>query len=371
MATLDNINNKLNEIKTLYGELVSSFPVGFERQKEQIETILDFATDRISSKYFSTLNQGEMDNIFNALNVMSSEFAHFNSTKNNAYITRSINQITNLKNFLNQIPIENLDKTGVKNLMAELKQAKDYQADYAKKSVDNIEENMKVVSMLIKKADEMDELIAKNLSNSTTIVLSKEFERKRKEENGGELKNYFRGKIKFKKLGTYQRSSFVFVLMLLAIILVLMFGDKFIDIAFNNQVLQESIKNNILLVAMKCLFKLAIISPLIWLAIVQNKKMNLSKKLAEEYWHKEIVAKTFTGMSEQIDKNTEGDTAKTLRIKLLDIMLDTVAKNPADCIDNTDKSDHPINNVLKLSRKQFDNLNKVLDTADKAKKLTT
>ena len=92
--------------------------------------------------------------------------------------------------------------------------------------------------------------------------------------------------------------------------------------------------------------------------------MNLSKKLAEEYWHKEIVAKTFVGLSDQIDKNTEGDTAKDLRIKLLNLTLDTIAKDPADCIGNHNDSDNPMKSV---SQKGLKKVNEILDTAIKAK----
>src|SRR5690606_19842365 len=42
--------------------------------------------------------------------------------------------------------------------------------------------------------------------------------------------------------------------------------------------------------------------PMMWFTFAANKKLNLSKRLIEEYTHKEVISKTFEGLSTQIEK---------------------------------------------------------------------
>lgn len=90
---------------------------------------------------------------------------------------------------------------------------------------------------------------------------------------------------------------------------------------------------------------------LIWAGIFQNKKLNLSKKLIEEYSHKEATAKTFAGLAKQIAEVGDDNVSKTLKTKLLEQTLDASAKNPSDCITNHEKSDNPMLSLLNLSEK--------------------
>lgn len=359
MAFLNDINIKLNEFKTLLDACKNDFPDNFDMQKKQLNMIIDFTTDRLSSKYSLLLNQGELDQIFNTISVMVSEILNFKNSKNQAYISRAVNQIVNLKNLLNLIPIENLDKSQIKDLTKEINQTKSEQDKI-------ITDNIKKLTALENKGQELIFKSANLLSNTTTDALSKQFEEKRKEENGGMKYITYWKKEKIKKWGNYQRTSFGFFGILILIITIFLFSDRFIELLFS--IKPEELNQTATIIA-RLLTKITMSAPLVWLAIVQNKKMNLSKKLAEEYWHKEIVAKTFVGLSEQIDKNTEGDTAKDLRIKLLDITLDTIGKNPADCIDNQDNSDHPVTNILKYTDKKLEKANTLLTTANNAKDL--
>lgn len=90
---------------------------------------------------------------------------------------------------------------------------------------------------------------------------------------------------------------------------------------------------------------------LIWLGIFQNKKLNLSKKLIEEYSHKEATAKTYAGLAKQVSEVGNDDMSKQLKIKLLEQTLDAAAKNPSDCITNHEKSDNPMMALLNVSAK--------------------
>lgn len=104
---------------------------------------------------------------------------------------------------------------------------------------------------------------------------------------------------------------------------------------------------------------------LIWIGIFQNKKLNLSKKLIEEYSHKENTAKTFEGLSKQISEIGEDALSRQLQIRLLDQTLDATAKNPGECITNHEKSDNPMMAILNMPAKWVktlgeDNVAKIL-----------
>lgn len=335
MATLHDILNKINELKQELEQCKPLLQNEHEDALHLIEQSADFVINRLQSEFIGIVTGGELNNIFNSLNTMVSYITNYKSTKNIGYVNNVINQIPTLRNSLAAIPVGTLNNTEVRKLVSECKQAKDINS----KAIASFEKEQKLLN---DKSAALAEKTAKLLSDATTGILSKEFERKRSTE-----------------LETYQLNTIGFGVIIVLIIGVLVFGDLIVNWLFN-----IGAANTLIQICLRFLTRLSITGPLIWWAIVQNKKMNLSKKLAEEYWHKEIVAKTFVGLSDQIDKNTEGDTAKDLRIKLLNLTLDAIAKDPADCIGNHNDSDNPIKAV---SQKGLKKVNDILDTAIKAK----
>lgn len=94
--------------------------------------------------------------------------------------------------------------------------------------------------------------------------------------------------------------------------------------------------------------------PVLWLAFSANKKMNLSKRLIEEYTHKEVISRTFEGLSKQIESIPNSDISNELRIKLLFNLVSTSSENPGKLISDYNKSDHPIIDALEKSSKLSD-----------------
>jgi len=99
--------------------------------------------------------------------------------------------------------------------------------------------------------------------------------------------------------------------------------------------------------------------PLLWLAYSSNKKANLSKRLVEEYTHKEVLSKTFEGLSNQIESIEDDSISNELRIKLLFNLLDVCAENPGKLISNYNTSDHPLIDALETSSKLSASLSKL------------
>lgn len=91
--------------------------------------------------------------------------------------------------------------------------------------------------------------------------------------------------------------------------------------------------------------------PVLWFAISSSKKMNLSKRLIEEYTHKEVLSKTYEGLSRQIENLEIEETAFDLRTKLLQNFLLMYSENPGKLISDYNKTDHPIMELLENSNK--------------------
>lgn len=89
--------------------------------------------------------------------------------------------------------------------------------------------------------------------------------------------------------------------------------------------------------------------PVLWLAYSSNKKANLSKRLVEEYAHKEVLSKTFEGLSRQIEGIESSDISSELRLKLLYNILEVSSENPGKLISDYNKSDHPLMDALDKS----------------------
>lgn len=114
--------------------------------------------------------------------------------------------------------------------------------------------------------------------------------------------------------------------------------------------------------------------PVLWLAYSTNKKLNLSKRLIEEYTHKSVLGKTFSGLSNQIETLPHESAVKDeLRTRLLFNVLQVSSENPGKLITNYQKSDHPLMEALENSARLSDSvdaLTKIPGLSSIAKKLS-
>ncbi|UCS93773.1 hypothetical protein KZP23_01680 [Echinicola marina] len=96
---------------------------------------------------------------------------------------------------------------------------------------------------------------------------------------------------------------------------------------------------------------LPIYIPILWLAYSSNKKLNLSKRLIEEYSHKEVLSRTYEGLTKQIANMGDKDNSEELRFRLLANFLQVTSENPGKLISNYEASDHPLMEALEQSYK--------------------
>jgi len=92
--------------------------------------------------------------------------------------------------------------------------------------------------------------------------------------------------------------------------------------------------------------------PLIWITISANKKVNLSKRLIEEYSHKQVMSMTIEGLSKQIENIENSELSEELRVNLIRNFLEVTSENPGKLISNYQKSDNPFLNLLDRDRKE-------------------
>lgn len=91
--------------------------------------------------------------------------------------------------------------------------------------------------------------------------------------------------------------------------------------------------------------------PILWVAYSASKKINLSKRLIEEYSHKEVLSKTFEGLSRQIIAIEDKSISEDLKIKLLYNILEVNSENPGKLISDYNNTDHPLMDALDKSIK--------------------
>mgnify|MGYP003664810376 CR=1 FL=1 len=91
--------------------------------------------------------------------------------------------------------------------------------------------------------------------------------------------------------------------------------------------------------------------PVLWLTYSANKKLNLSKRLIEEYSHKEVLSKTYEGLSTQIENIDDPKQSEELKFRLLANFLHASSENPGKLISNYEASDHPVMEALEQSYK--------------------
>lgn len=107
--------------------------------------------------------------------------------------------------------------------------------------------------------------------------------------------------------------------------------------------------------------------PLLWQAYSYGKKINLSKRLIEEYTHKGVLSKTYEGLSNQADKISQIHGTEELRFKLLFNLIHVNSENPGKLISDYNTADHPFMDVLDKATK----LDQSLEVASKVPGIKT
>ncbi len=114
---------------------------------------------------------------------------------------------------------------------------------------------------------------------------------------------------------------------------------------------EVSLSNRIMAILDSLIYKLPFVLPAFWLVIFVSRRRNEAQRLAQEYAHKEALAKSYDSYKQQIEKLSEENRKEELLTKLMGNMLKAIALNPAETLDKNHKDPTPIEEVIK--KKEF------------------
>lgn len=104
---------------------------------------------------------------------------------------------------------------------------------------------------------------------------------------------------------------------------------------------------------------LPLYAPAFWFAISASKRIKLARRLTEEYAHKEVLSKTFEGLSTQISSLPDSEISRELRVRLLYNIINVSSENPGRLISDYNSSDNPLMEVLDKSLSLTKSLEKI------------
>lgn len=135
----------------------------------------------------------------------------------------------------------------------------------------------------------------------------------------------------------------IFILSMLSIVGIAVWG--FVEVADN---LSEP-----LAILGAILVRLPFYIPLAWLAIFSTQRRNESKRLQEEYKHKETLARSFLGYKKQIDEIQSDSSQNDMNLakKLMENLVEMTSQNPNKALDKTKKDNTPTTELLETLAK--------------------
>lgn len=324
-STHERINQDANEIAK-YLEESKELPEEVEKAKEHARQSHDCLDNMTTLLNHALKRKSDIDDLYKKIHGQDIEKEDGTTEHTDGLKDELENTYKKISENVKNIEIDL--KTSIETLSADYKAQQDSQNE--------------IFSSLIKKSNETinsvkSELIAL-MPGGMAAGLSAAYESKKIEETET-LKNFEKN---FKHA----------IYGLIAVSLIPFFVDIYL-LAGKKQELLDVIKNTPSLI----ISIMPIYFPILWMAYSANKKINLSKRLIEEYTHKAVLGKTFSGLSNQIDTLPhEGQIKEDLRTKLLFNVLQVSAENPGKLITDYQKSDHPLMEALENSSKLSDSI---------------
>lgn len=366
-ATINNIkNNSEAKFKTIDEITTDSIQIYNDTNKKIEELTKQYSAD------IKTFN----DNINNSEEIIAEVTKlNTNSLKLNEEIKVSHTNVTSLQNKIIQIHKESLNyKNQISDLYDEIygyeyqdektneiiqeeglkqklensyKQLEQKNESLSKTINDTVEKaikdtNDKLTNFMDTQNNKYDNLFNKIenlLPSALTAGLASAYGEKRKNEEES-LKNY--------------NKKFIYSIITAIIVACIPFYLTY-------EILQTtSLEETISYIPKLMTFLIPVYLPIIWLAVHFNKQIKLSKRLIEEYTHKEVLNKTFEGLAKQIDQlDISSENYDELRSKLLYNIIEMSSHNPGQLIKGFEHTDHPLIEVLNKITQSEESLDKL------------
>lgn len=141
-----------------------------------------------------------------------------------------------------------------------------------------------------------------------------------------------------------QKISYKWPVIIWAIVFVLALVGVFITglLSYENGV-KLSFKEllNVEQATSKLIARIPFFFALIWLAAFSSKQYRQSKRLEQEYAHKEVLAKSYQGYKRELESQGKTAADKEIIGALHKVLVATIAKNPSEIMDDGQKDDTP------------------------------
>ncbi|EKT3957826.1 hypothetical protein JE957_001646 [Flavobacterium psychrophilum] len=368
-STISKLSSELSDsiqnVKSEYEDLLDSNEK-IEIKKEEVFTKILSIEAKINLVEETFENHPELSEELQSLEEFLAKIEDIHNKSNLLLktITTRKNEIDRLHNEIigfTEVNDETDEETHINGLKDDLEQAYnglDEKLETLKVEIDNLEKesklnyevfhkesndiNLKMFNAWNEKYNNLNKKIENLLPNALTAGLSYAFSDKKNEE----VKSYDNHKKQFSNG------------------IMSMIGVSLIPFAISVYFIVKGVDINTVInrVPRLVLAILPLYIPVLWLSISSSKKMNLSKRLIEEYSHKEVLSKTFEGLSSQIEGLGEENISSNLKITLLQNFLHMYSENPGKLISNYDTSDHPIMELLENTNRlenSIEKLNKI------------
>lgn len=208
-----------------------------------------------------------------------------------------------------------------------------------KSAIDDIQQNKMLSSSLYEEIKESKETTAKlaKKTKETSEALLKEIDVLMSGSTGVSMaKTYIGLKDSFRRKTQYNTAWFFLTLAALGVMAFWFYGD-----------LTDS-SDSPLILLQNLLYRLPLITPVLWLAIFFSKRRSEFHRLEQEYLHKESLAKSYYGLKKQIEQLNEPD--EELKKKLLSATIDAFAFNAAATLDGKHRDQTPFHEILETAK---------------------
>ena len=336
-----SVKNKENDLKSILSQITDNSNTILEKQNN-ISITLENAETSLEN---AETSKSDIDEVRSEVEELQQKatLAHNQIIKRNSEIREVYNEIFGYDH-KNEDTDESEHIDGMKDELeksyGDLSDRIDELDERLSKLIEQtVEEHKTFIASENKESEELKNKIRSLLPDAMTAGLSHAYENKRGGEEIALNKHY---------------NTFKWAITLLAItaLVPIITGVAFI---FQGKSLEQVILDTPRIVL--CILPLYL--PLFWFAIYANKSVNLSKRLIEEYSHKEVLSKTFEGLSKQVDNIKDDSMTNDLRVRLLYNIISASSENPGQLIKNYHGSDNPILNVLDKSISFKESLEKI------------
>lgn len=338
----NQVSSVVDEMMKAYSDTIKQFlqEVDFNKIKRDAKSIENYENKLLSA------DDSIQSQIANSQAQIQTWFNEIQKFRNNCFVKQDNNNLS----LETEIQNAKITATSIVNDMEqkekEFSQTKDKLDKFYIKIFGTLENNQRVGGL----EQEIDEIYNQ----------LDEYDKQQKDKIkvwSDEIENLLKGATNASLASSYEKSkesytnaiygwNIAFILSMLSIVGIAVWG--FVEVADK---LSEP-----LAILGAILVRLPFYIPLAWLAIFSTQRRNESKRLQEEYKHKETLARSFLGYKQQIDEIQSDSSQDDMNLakKLMENLVEMTNENPNKSLDKIKKENMPMIDFFEKLSKSSD-----------------